>query len=50
MEYNPSGHYQSVSFADQLQIQQSNIIENVNKVARTLVDRVGGFGTQVHVA
>ncbi|VDK69946.1 unnamed protein product [Litomosoides sigmodontis] len=32
---------------NQLQTQQSNIIENVNKVARALVDRVGGFGTQV---
>ncbi|VBB27373.1 unnamed protein product [Acanthocheilonema viteae] len=32
---------------EQMQIQQNNIIENVNKVAQTLVDRVGGFGTQV---
>uniref|UniRef100_A0A0R3RW02 Tectonin beta-propeller repeat-containing protein 2 n=1 Tax=Elaeophora elaphi TaxID=1147741 RepID=A0A0R3RW02_9BILA len=32
---------------EQMQIQRSNIIENVNKVAQTLVDRVGGFGTQV---
>uniref|UniRef100_A0AAF5RVH4 Tectonin beta-propeller repeat-containing protein 2 n=1 Tax=Wuchereria bancrofti TaxID=6293 RepID=A0AAF5RVH4_WUCBA len=32
---------------EQIQIQPASIVENVSKVARTLVDRVGGFGTQV---
>ncbi|KAK6108400.1 hypothetical protein QQG55_31965 [Brugia pahangi] len=32
---------------EQIQIQPTSIVENVSKVARTLVDRVGGFGTQV---
>ncbi|VDO35236.1 unnamed protein product [Onchocerca flexuosa] len=34
-------------FLEQMQIQPSNIIDNVNRVARTIVDKVGGFGTQV---
>lgn len=38
-----------VKFIEQMQIQPNNIMENVNKVARTLIDRVGGFGTQVYV-
>uniref|UniRef100_A0A8R1XZ53 Tectonin beta-propeller repeat-containing protein 2 n=2 Tax=Onchocerca TaxID=6281 RepID=A0A8R1XZ53_ONCVO len=32
---------------EQMQIQPNNIKDNVNRVARTLVDKVGGFGTQV---
>ncbi|CAG9539955.1 unnamed protein product [Cercopithifilaria johnstoni] len=32
---------------EQMQIQRNNIIKNVNSVARTLVDTVGSFGTQV---
>ncbi|KAM3717134.1 Tectonin beta-propeller repeat-containing protein [Dirofilaria immitis] len=32
---------------EQMKIQPSNIIDNMNRVARTLVDKLGGFGTQV---
>ncbi|EFO22800.2 hypothetical protein LOAG_05685 [Loa loa] len=53
MEMNKSGvavpHEKNniLKHFEHMQIQPANIIENVNKVARTLVDRVGGFGTQI---